>query len=118
MRAIACTSCQGLDEEATKKMDENELAAKRKCPVSKQVHKNCKSVLSPAKIVANYKYLRASEIEFDTAVALINKNRNVKVILHYDATSHNSVDTEWPSLTLNFSDKKTFSLRPLFFLCK
>ena len=96
-------------------MDENELAATRKCPVSKQDHKNYKSV---SKIVANYKYLRASEIEFDTAMALINKNRNVKVILHYDATSHNSVDAEWPSLTLNFSDKNTFSLRPLFFLCK
>ena len=95
-------------------MDESEPAAKRKRPIRKQDYKNYKNVLPPAKTVAEYIYLQASEVECDAAIALINKN-NVKVTLHYDTTSRNSMDGEWPSLKLNFSHKKKFRLRPLFF---
>ena len=39
----------------------------------------------------------------------------MKVTLHYDTTSHNSIDGEWSSVILNFSDGQKFWLRPLFF---
>ena len=38
----------------------------------------------------------------------------VKVILHYDLTTRNSIDGEWSSLILRFSDGQTFRHRLIF----
>ena len=86
-----------------------------KRPVSKADYQKYKYVLPSAQTIANYKYLQASEIECDAAVALLDKNETVKVTLHYDTTSRNSIDGEWPSLILHFSDGQNFHLRPLFY---
>lgn len=99
------------NEEANKKI---ELAAKRKPLISKQGYKNYESVQPSAQTVADDKHLEASEVECDAAIALIYKNKYVKVILHYDAKSRHSINDEWPSSILNFSQK--FCLRPLFCL--
>ena len=47
------------------------------------------------------------------AIALDNKSENLKVTLHYDTTSRNCIDGEWPSLILNFSDGHKFHFLPL-----
>ena len=101
-------------EEAYKEIDETEPAVKRKGPISKQDYNNYKSVLPSAKTVAHYKHVQASEIECDAVIALINKTRSVKVTLYYDTRSHNSIDGEWSSLILKFSDKKKFQSIPFF----
>ena len=65
--------------------------------------------------IADYKHLQVSEIECDAGVALAKKESSIKVTLHYETSSKNSIDGEWPSLILNFSDKQEFHLLPLFF---
>ena len=124
-RIAVKTTCKALYEpeyflnieEATKGTEGTlEPAAKRsKRPLSKEDYQNYECVLPSAKTVSDYKHLQASEVECDAAIALIDKNKNVKVTLHYDTTSRNSIDGEWPSLILNFSDQQKFRLRPLFF---
>ena len=49
---------------------------------------------------------------------LWKKESSIKVTLYYDTSSRNSIDGEWSSLVLNFSDKHKFCLRPLFFAYK
>ena len=49
---------------------------------------------------------------------MAKKESSIKVTLHYDTTSRNSIDGEWQSLILNFSDQQKFCLRLLFFACE
>ena len=69
-----------------------------------------------AKIILEYKYLQASQAESDVALAMLKKVDHIKITLHYDTTSMDSIDGEWPSIVINFSDKQHFRLRPLFFV--
>ena len=48
-------------------------------------------------------------------MAMLNEKRNVKVTLHYDSTTRNSIDREWPSLISRFPDGQIFRHRPIFF---
>ena len=72
-------------------------------------------VLPSAKTIVEYKHLQATQEERDSAIALLNKPDSVVVTLHFDTTSRNSIDGEWPSLILIFSDGQRFRLRPIFF---
>ena len=54
-------------------------------------------------------------MERDAALALLAKVGPVKATLHYDTTSRNSIDGEWPSIISRFSDASEFVLRPMFF---
>ena len=51
----------------------------------------------------------------DASLAMFDKKTNLKVTLHYDSTIRNSIDGEWPSLILSFSDGQTFRHRPIVF---
>ena len=84
-------------------------------PVKKEDYKNYKHVLPSARTITEYKQLQASQEERDSALALLNKETMVKVTLHFDTTSRNHIDGEWPSIILNFSDKQRFRLKPIFF---
>ena len=90
-------------------------AKQSKRPVRKEDYQQYKYVLPTAKTVSDYKHLQASQREYEAAVALNSKPENVKVTLHFDTTSRNSIDGEWPSLILNFSNGQKFRLRPIFF---
>ena len=65
--------------------------------------------------VADYKQCQASKMEREAAIHLLNKESNVKATVHFDSTSHSSIDGEWPSLIIIFSNGQEFRLRPLFF---
>ena len=54
-------------------------------------------------------------MERDASTALLHKRTDVKSTLHYDTTSRNSIDGEWPSITINFADGDEYVLRPIFF---
>lgn len=43
------------------------------------------------------------------------KAADVKSVVHYDTTTRSSIDGEWTSIVLNFSDGREYRLRPLFF---
>ena len=47
--------------------------------------------------------------------SLTPEERPPKATLHYDTTSRNSIDGEWPSIIIRFSDGREFVLRPMFF---
>ena len=55
--------------------------------------------------VADFKHLQESQVECDVSLAMLNKKRNVKVTIHYDSTTRNSIDGEWPSLLSCFPDR-------------
>lgn len=57
----------------------------------------------------------AIQAESAAANFLYNNSNNLKCHLHYDTTSRCKIDGEWPAIIFNFSGKKRFSLRPLFF---
>ena len=59
--------------------------------------------------IIEYKQFQAAQEERDAGVALFQKDAGTKATLHFDTTSRNNIDGEWPSLILNFW------LRPLFF---
>ena len=59
--------------------------------------------------------MQASQAERDGAIALWSKDENVKSTLHYDTTTRNTIDGEWPAIILYFSNGDEYSLRPLFF---
>ena len=86
-----------------------------KKPVTKEDCKYFAYVLPSNRTIAGYKHLQASETECNTGVALAKKESSIKVTLHYDITSRNSIDGECSSLILNFSDKQKFRLHLLFF---
>ena len=54
-------------------------------------------------------------MERDASTALLNKRTEVKSTLHYDTTSRNAIDGEWPSIITNFYDGDEYVLRPIFF---
>ena len=39
----------------------------------------------------------------------------MKSTLHYDTTTRNTIDGEWPAIILYFSNRDEYVLRPLFF---
>ena len=41
-----------------------------------------------------------------------------KAIIHFDTTGRSSIDGEWPSTILSFTDGLEYRLRPLFFAYK
>ena len=87
----------------------------KKPPVNAEQLIQYKNVLPSVKTIVEYKQLQAAQEETDTALAIINKSPGVKITLHYDTTSRNNIDGEWPSLIMNFSDGQRFRLRPIFF---
>ena len=46
---------------------------------------------------------------------MFQKQDDVYVTLHYDTNLRNSIDGEWASIILNFSDNHQYSLRPIYF---
>jgi hypothetical protein len=72
-------------------------------------------VLPSSRVQVDYKQSKAIHQEKEAAMALYSKPNNVKSTLHYDTTSRSQIDGDWPALILIFSDKRRFSLRPLFF---
>lgn len=72
-------------------------------------------VIPSARTISEYKQLQASEMEKDAATALVTKKPEVKAIIHFDSTGRSSIDGEWPSIILRFSDGEEYRLRPLFF---
>ena len=54
-------------------------------------------------------------MEREAAFAIFNKSTLVKAIVHFDTTGRNSIDGEWPSLILKFSDGIEYRLWPIFF---
>ena len=108
-------------EEVPNDQSDEDFEPVPKCPKKPVTKENCKEfayVLPSTRTIADYKHLQASEIECDAGVSLAKKESSIKVTLHYDTTSTNSVNDEWPNLILNFSDKHKFCLRPLFFAYK
>ena len=86
-----------------------------KRPVTKKGYESYEFVLPSAKTISDHKYLQASQAQSNVALAMLSKVNDVKIILHYDTASRNSIDGEWSSIGINFSDKQHFRLRPLFF---
>ena len=54
------------------------------------------------------------QVERDAPIALANKTNDDESVLHYGTTSRNSIDGEWPSIILSFSDGRDFELRTIF----
>ena len=59
--------------------------------------------------------IKGFEIEREAANELLNKNENSKAIIHFDTTGRSSVDGEWLSAILSFTDGLEHRLRPFFF---
>ena len=97
-----------IEEVPNDQSDEDfEVVPKRpKKAVTKEGGKEFANVLPSTRTMEDYKHLQASEIECHAGVVLAKKESSVKVTLHYDATSSNSIDGEWRSLILNFLDKQ------------
>ena len=93
-------------------LEQNE---KGRVPVSAEELKTYSYVLPSARVISNTKQIQASEMESMAATTLYNKGNGIKAIVHFDTTSRSSIDGEWPSIILRFSDGEEFRLRPLFF---
>ena len=72
-------------------------------------------ILPSNKAICHYKSLQATQEEIHAAVELATKTVSENVTFHYDTTSRNAIDGEWPSLILNFSTGERFNLRPVYF---
>ena len=72
-------------------------------------------VIPSARTIADYKQIQAPEMETMAARALYMKKPNIKAFVHFDTTSRSSIDGEWPSIILRFSNGEEFRLHPLFF---
>ena len=59
--------------------------------------------------------MQASQVEWDAAIALWSKDENMKSKLHYDTTTLNTIDGEWPAIILYFFNGDKYVLWPLFF---
>ena len=88
----------------------------KKAPVTAEQYENYKFVLPSIRTIADYKQCKGSQMEREAAIHLLNKGLNVKATVHFDSTSRCSVDGEWPSLIIIFSDGQEFRLQPLFFV--
>lgn len=47
-------------------------------------------------MIADYKQRQAKQMKWEAAIHLLNKKSNFKVTVHFDSTSRNSIDAEWP----------------------
>ena len=54
--------------------------------------------------------MQASQAERDGAIALWSKDENVKSTLHYDTTTRNTIDGQWPAIILYFSNRDEYVL--------
>ena len=72
-------------------------------------------IIPSAKAIRKYKGLQATQEEVNAAVELYNKGPDNNVTFHFDTTSRNNIDGEWPALILNFSKGKRHTLRPVYF---
>jgi hypothetical protein len=77
--------------------------------------KDRKYVIPNTRTISGHKQYLAIENETDASLALIDMPDNVKAFIHFDTTSRDNIDGEWPSIILRFSDGVEFRLRPLFF---
>ena len=90
--------------------------SKKLCPpVIARDYEIYEYVLPSARTISEYKQMQASQVEWDAAIALWSKDENVKSTLHYDSTTHNTNDSEWPAIILYFSNGDEYVVRPLFF---
>ena len=97
--------------------DDEPLPKKARCqePLSGDNFVEYKFVLPSSRTVTEFKLSMAAQEEANAAQALYTLADDVQVTVHYDTTSRNNIDGEWPSLILVFSDSQRFRLRPLFF---
>lgn len=93
--------------------EEDEPLSKK--PRTIKDYEQYKNVLPSIKAVNTYKHLKAMHQEIEAAEALMNKDENTKVTLHYDTTSRSRIEGEWPCLILNFlnSDSSKCNMFPL-----
>ena len=103
-------------------VDEEEESGDQTVDVSKtdDKPKDLTYVISSARTNSDHKQILASEQESEGACTLDKHDPNTsasKSIFHFDTTSRNNIDGEWPSIILRFTDpiKLEYRLRPLFF---
>ena len=72
-------------------------------------------ILPSARTLNHYKQMQASQAELKSACTLYKKNSSLKLTIHFDTSTRSSIDGEWSSLIVIFSDGQEFRLRPLFF---
>ena len=60
------------------------------------------NVFPSARTISDHKQLLASETESEAAMALLDKDSTIKAIVHFDTTSRNNIDAEWPTIILRF----------------
>ena len=92
----------------------NESKEKKMIPVTAAEFKNRTYVICSARTISDYKQIQVSEMEAMAATALYRKTSS-KSFIHFDTISRSSIDGEWPSIILRFSDGEEFRLRHLFF---
>ena len=87
----------------------------KKAPVTAEQYENYSFVLPSIHTKTDYKQCQSSQMKKEAANHLLNKESNVKATVHFDSTSHSTIDGEWPSLIIIFSNSQEFRLRPLLF---
>ena len=103
------------------KEEDKECSLKRACledgvsTRSADDYEKYKDVIPSAKSIRNFKHLQATQEEVKAAVALYRKTVNENITFHFDTTSRNCIDGEWPALILNFAKGERYNLRPVFF---
>ena len=95
--------------------DEELKEKKPRMPVTSTEYEKYALVLPLASTITDYKQMQASQAERDAANKLLMKEAEIKCTLHYDTTSRNKIDGEWPAIIFGFSSGEEFVLRPLFF---
>ena len=99
----------------TNTTDEEPKEKKPRVPVTSTEYEKYELVLPSARTITDYKQMQASQAERDAANKLLMKVAGIKCTLHYDTTSRNKIDGEWPAILFGFSSGEEFVLRPLFF---
>ena len=77
-------------------------------------------VLPSEKSISTFKPLKSLSQEMDAAEAIMQKDGDCKITLHYDTTTRSRLEGEWPSLILNILSEdpakcRFIPLRALFF---
>lgn len=80
--------------------------------------KDLTHVMQASRTVTDHKQYLATATETDAALALLDKDVSVKAFPHFDTTSRNNIDVNWPSIILRFTNGEEFRLRPMFFACE
>ena len=92
---------------------------KSKKPRKADEYASYNDVFPDKKTIVNYKHCQSLQREVEAAEALINKNKSLKAILHFDTTKRSRVEGEWASLILDIRSppncSQPFVLRPLYF---